>query len=321
MMDEYFAVPISPSNKRAMAQMDALLAREGIERDRNLTYSAAIYDDDGQMIATGSLFENTLRCLAVDGAHRGEGLMAVIVAHLVQAQIERGHTHLFLYTKVDSAKFFAPLGFTEIARAKKDGYTIGGLNVTHIILQPLAQNAQFTPDSFKYICQVVNDPQCIAVRKDSPYQSTSEIIAAARKNPGKIRVGLVGPLSGHHLMFLDYGKKYPDAKLTSVFYKGAADQNAALLGGEIDMIFGNINDVMRSIDEFRVLNVAAEKRNDFLPDVPTLREAGIDMVSDIRRCFAAPKGIKPAELDAIFDPRSFLTRTGVVFDRLEQLEF
>ena len=116
MMDEYFAVPISPSNKRAMAQMDALLAREGIERDRNLTYSAAIYDDDGQMIATGSLFENTLRCLAVDGAHRGEGLMAVIVAHLVQAQIERGHTHLFLYTKVDSAKFFAPLGFTEIAR-------------------------------------------------------------------------------------------------------------------------------------------------------------------------------------------------------------
>ena len=94
MMDEYFAVPISPSNKRAMAQMDALLAREGIERDRNLTYSAAIYDDDGQMIATGSLFENTLRCLAVDGAHRGEGLMAVIVAHLVQAQIERGHTHM-----------------------------------------------------------------------------------------------------------------------------------------------------------------------------------------------------------------------------------
>ena len=191
------------------------------------------------------------------------------------------------------------IGHQAIADAEPDGYTIGGLNVPHIILQPLAQNAQFTPDSFKYICQVVNDPQCIAVRKDSPYQSTSEIIAAARKNPGKIRVGLVGPLSGHHLMFLDYGKKYPDAKLTSVFYKGAADQNAALLGGEIDMIFGNINDVMRSIDEFRVLNVAAEKRNGFLPDVPTLREAGIDMVSDIRRCFAAPKGIKPAELDAL----------------------
>ena len=118
MMDEYFAVPISPTNKRARAQMDALLEREGIERDRNLTYSAAIYDEDGGMIATGSLFENTLRCLAVDGAHRGEGLMAVIVAHLVQVQLERGNTHLFLYTKADSSKFFAPLGFTEIARVE-----------------------------------------------------------------------------------------------------------------------------------------------------------------------------------------------------------
>ena len=116
MMDEYVAVPISLSNRRAAAQMDALLKREGIERDRNITYSAAIYDDDGSMIATGSLFENTLRCLAVDGAHRGEGLMAVMVAHLVQVQLERGNTHLFLYTKADSAKFFAPLGFTEIAR-------------------------------------------------------------------------------------------------------------------------------------------------------------------------------------------------------------
>ena len=118
MMDEYFAVPISHSNRRAMAQMEALLKQEGIERDRNITYSAAIYDEDGGMIATGSLFENTLRCLAVDGAHRGEGLMAVIVAHLVQVQLERGNTHLFLYTKADSAKFFAPLGFTEIARVE-----------------------------------------------------------------------------------------------------------------------------------------------------------------------------------------------------------
>ena len=51
---------------------------------------------------------------------------------------------------------------------------------------------------------------------------------------------------------------------------------------------------MRSIDEFRVLNVAGEKRNAFLPDVPTLREQHIDIVSDIRRIFAAPKGL-PAD--------------------------
>ena len=115
-MSEYFASEISPRNKRQQAQMDKLLESEGIMRDRNLTYSAGIFNDDGEMLATGSIFENTLRCMAVSSAHRGEGLMADIVAHLVQVQMERGNTHLFLYTKCDSAKFFAPCGFYEIAR-------------------------------------------------------------------------------------------------------------------------------------------------------------------------------------------------------------
>lgn len=118
-MSDYQAVPLSPRDRRAMAQMDALLQQEGISRDRNLTYSAGIFDDGGQLIATGSLFENTLRCMAVSGEHRGEGLMADIVSHLVQVELERGHTHLFLYTKPKSAKFFAPLGFYEIARVDR----------------------------------------------------------------------------------------------------------------------------------------------------------------------------------------------------------
>lgn len=115
-MSETFASEISPRNKRAQTQMDALLHAEGIMRDRNLSYSAGIFSDDGELLATGSLFENTLRCMAVSSAHRGEGLMADLVAHLVQVQMERGNTHLFLYTKCDSAKFFAPCGFYEIAR-------------------------------------------------------------------------------------------------------------------------------------------------------------------------------------------------------------
>ena len=115
-MSEYFACPIFPNNRRHQQMMDKLLLQEGIMRDKNLSYSAGIFDDDGQMIATGSIFENTLRCMAVSSAHRGEGLMADIVAHLVQKQMELGHTHLFLYTKVESEKFFAPLGFTKIAQ-------------------------------------------------------------------------------------------------------------------------------------------------------------------------------------------------------------
>ena len=188
------------------------------------------------------------------------------------------------------------IGFTEIAKAAPDGYAIGGLNVPHLVLQSLAQRAAFDAESFDYIAQVVNDPQCVVVLKGSKFKSFSEILEYARKNPNKLKVGLVGPLSGHHLMFLEFCKLFPDAKLSRVFYKGAADQNAALLGGEVDLIFGNTNDVMRSIEEFNVLNVAAEKRNSFLPDVPTLKEQNINLVSDIRRIFAAPKGTSPEAL-------------------------
>jgi tripartite-type tricarboxylate transporter receptor subunit TctC len=117
-----------------------------------------------------------------------------------------------------------------------------------------------------------------------------------KANPQRLKLGLVGPNSGHHLMFLDVMSKYDYFKVTEIFYPGAADQNRALLGGEIDVMFGNLNDVMRSLDEMRVLALAAEQRNDFLPDVPTMRESGFDVVSDIRRGYAAPKNIRPAQL-------------------------
>jgi tripartite-type tricarboxylate transporter receptor subunit TctC len=192
------------------------------------------------------------------------------------------------------------IGFGEIAMARPDGYTIGGVNVPHMIIQPLAQNAQFSIDDFAYICQVVNDPQTVAVRKDSPFKKAADVFAFAKANPGKLKVGLVGPNSGHHLMFLDVQSKM-DFQVTEVFYKGAADQNVALLGGEIDVMFGNLNDVMRSLEEMRMLAMASEKRNDFLPDVPTLREEGFDIVSDIRRGFVAPKGVNKEVLTYLRD--------------------
>jgi tripartite-type tricarboxylate transporter receptor subunit TctC len=195
------------------------------------------------------------------------------------------------------------VGFGEIAKAKPDGYTIGGCNTPHIMLQPLSKQAQFTINDFTYLCQVVNDPQTVTVRKDSPFKSVKALFDHAKANPGKLKVGLVGPNSGHHLMFLDVQQRFP-FPATPIFYKGAADQNAALLGGEIDAMFGNLNDVMRTIDELNVLAVAAEKRNDFLPATPTMKEAGFNVVSDIRRGFVAPAGLGGEQRDylrSVFD--------------------
>lgn len=186
------------------------------------------------------------------------------------------------------------IGFGDIAMAKPDGYTIGGINVPHLIIQSHVLKSQFAVDDFTYICQVVNDPQAIVVRKDSPINSAKEFFDYVKDNPGKLKLGLVGPNSGHHMMFMDIQSKF-DFKVVDVFYKGAADQNAAILGGEVHAMFGNLNDIMRSIDELKVLAIAGTERNDFLPDVPTLREEGFDVVSDIRRAFAAPKNLGQKE--------------------------
>jgi len=188
------------------------------------------------------------------------------------------------------------IGFGELARSRADGYNIGGINLPHLIIQPMVQGAQFSIDDFAYICQVVNDPQAVVVRKDSPFKTVQDVFDHVKANPKKLKLGLVGPNSGHHMMFLDVRDKYNYFDVTEIFYPGAADQNRALLGGEIDVMFGNLNDVMRSLDEMRVLALAAEQRNDFLPDVPTMRELGFNVVSDIRRGYAAPKKIGAAQL-------------------------
>lgn len=117
-MAEYTIGEIHQSDRRANQQLNALLEQEGIKRDKNLEYTAGIFDEEYRLIATGSCFANTLRCLAVDDAHQGEGLLGQMISHLTEYQYSQGNASLFLYTKCDKAKYFADLGYHEVARAE-----------------------------------------------------------------------------------------------------------------------------------------------------------------------------------------------------------
>ena len=117
-MSEYTISQVYPGDKTTLAQIDALLQQEGIRRDGNLDYTCAMFDENYQVIGTGSCFGNTLRCFAVSGDHQGEGLLNQIITHLIEVQCARGNLRLFLYTKAKSAKFFGDLGFYEIARVE-----------------------------------------------------------------------------------------------------------------------------------------------------------------------------------------------------------
>lgn len=103
-------------DKANLKKVDNLLNQEGIRLDKNLDYTCAIFDENHEIIATGSYFGNSLRCICVSSNHQGEGLLNSIVSHLIEEEYALGNFHLFVYTKTCSAKFFKDLGFTEIAQ-------------------------------------------------------------------------------------------------------------------------------------------------------------------------------------------------------------
>lgn len=111
----YTVKQVLPEDAALWAAADALLRREGIQRDANLDYTCVLLDEEGRAAATGSCFQNTLRCFAVDKAHQGEGLMNQLITHLIQVQVERKNLHLFIYTKCETAKFFRDVGFYPVA--------------------------------------------------------------------------------------------------------------------------------------------------------------------------------------------------------------
>lgn len=117
-MADYTAYQVFPTDRHTMHEVEELLQKEGILLDPHLDYTCAVSDDLGEVIATGSLFGNTLRCFAVRSDHQGEGLLNIIVSHLIEKEASLGRTHLFLYTKPSADGFFRDIGFHEIARVE-----------------------------------------------------------------------------------------------------------------------------------------------------------------------------------------------------------
>jgi [citrate (pro-3S)-lyase] ligase len=96
-------------------RLEAFLRHEGLRLDPHLEYSCGIFAD-GALIASGSCYGSTIRCLAVSDRYRGLGLLNQIVGHLLEWQQGRGRLHVFVCTKPETADLLARLGFSEIAR-------------------------------------------------------------------------------------------------------------------------------------------------------------------------------------------------------------
>lgn len=191
------------------------------------------------------------------------------------------------------------LGFTEIARARPDGYTLGFLNLpglNTIILDP-ERKAAFNIDSFIPIVNQVLDPGLIWVKGDSPYKTLADLIDAAKKAPGKISACTTGILSDDHLAILMV-QEAAKCEFRIVHFDGGAQQLTGVMGGHVDCAFDNVGSVFKRVlsGEVRGLAVTDVERSKFLPNVPCTKELGMaTVISSSTRGVGAPKGT-PADV-------------------------
>ena len=195
------------------------------------------------------------------------------------------------------------LCWSELVRSRPDGSVVAGINVPHIVLQPLQQQTGYRTEQIEPVVLFQSTPLGLAVPASSPYRTLAEFIAAAKARPGALTVGGSGTFSGHHVATVRL-EKLAGIDLTYVPFSGAAPQMTAFLGGHVDAVFANSNDLVRYRDRIRVLGIAAEQRFRGLPDAPTFKEQGIHLVERIDRGVGVPAGTPPAILAEL--ERAFL---------------
>jgi len=180
------------------------------------------------------------------------------------------------------------IGWATLIKKKPNGYFISGINIPHIVLQPLARgNAGYKTEQLVPIAIFQATPIGLAVLKDSPFKALEDLITFAKKNPGAITCGGSGTWSGHHIAHLQFSK-LADIQMTYIPAKGAAKAVAAFLGGHVKAMWGNSNDLVQHADKIRVLAFGTEKPFPNMPEVPTFKSRGFGVLASIDRGAGAP---------------------------------
>jgi tripartite-type tricarboxylate transporter receptor subunit TctC len=198
------------------------------------------------------------------------------------------------------------IGAEFVAKSPADGYTllVGSLS-THGISQSLYPKLGYDVlKDFSHITLLALVDNFLVVHPSVPAKTLKDLIALAKKNPGRLNFGSVGSGGASHLM-AEMINTMAGIKTVHVPYKGAAPATAALLGGEVDFLLSGIPALLPHVKAGRVRALATtlEKRSRLAPDVPTMVESGLPgYVVSTWYVLSAPAGT----------PRDIVTRANAV---------
>ncbi|MBW8268359.1 tripartite tricarboxylate transporter substrate binding protein [Caldovatus aquaticus] len=203
------------------------------------------------------------------------------------------------------------LGAQAVKDARPDGYTLTQMPISVFRFPHMMSRPNFDPlKDFTYVIHVTGYLFGVVVRADRPWRTWQDFVAYAKANPGKVTYGTPGVGSSLHITMEQIAQRL-GIEWVHVPFRGGAENQQATLAGTIDATADSTGWApLVESGQLRLLVVWSAERSKRFPDVPTLREVGIDIVSESPYGFAGPKGMDPnvvrilhdAFKEALFDP-------------------
>ncbi len=187
-------------------------------------------------------------------------------------------------------------GWSQLNGMAGDGYTVMGTNLPHIVLQPLQKEVGYKTDEITTVYWFHYTPDALVVPADSPIKTLKDYVETAKKAPGATTLSGSGTNSANHLAQQQFDK-LAGIKTTYVPFGGTGPSNTALLGKQVSGSWAYTSVKMQLGDQVRCLAVAMDKRHPAIPDCPTFKEQGFDLVGGAYRGVAVPKST-PADVQA-----------------------
>jgi tripartite-type tricarboxylate transporter receptor subunit TctC len=180
------------------------------------------------------------------------------------------------------------LMWTEMNRLPGDGLNVVGVNLPHIVFQPIQGDVQYKTADVTPVFWFHFTPDILVVSNKTNIHNFQEFLAAAKANPGKLSLAGSGQYSANHAAHERLDAAF-NIKTLYVPFKGTGDLAASVMGGQVDGAMTYTPFAIANKDRVRPLAVAMEHRHPLMPDVPTFKELGIDWVDGAYRGIGVPK--------------------------------
>jgi tripartite-type tricarboxylate transporter receptor subunit TctC len=173
-----------------------------------------------------------------------------------------------------------------------DGYNIVGINLPHIVLQPLEGQVQYKTDDITPVYWFHYTPDAIVVPEQSPIKTFADLVKMAKAKPGEVTLAGSGTNSANHAAH-EKLNIVANVKTTYVPFKGTGDLTTAVLGQHVTGAMSYSAFAINGRGKVRAIAVAMDKRHPLLPDVPTFKELGFDWIDGAYRGIGMPKSTPP----------------------------